>query len=492
MERYAERNLRNLRRLAALTGLIAILAVGALAGVMPVGQSEYDFLYQKMLNRQALSLDKLDYQVGPYRFEMFSDSLDPFGAWLASPSNQLQLFGFVAEDYRATKESQPISYESLRGGLTGEPFKNLSVYADFVLDEELAKDSAYSGKKWRGLAGDVDQAFVAYSGNRFTGVAGRFGGFWGPQRSLIFSRAQKLDGIGYSLRWGRLGISYRLGALDGLNPDEDDVDQYLPRWVAAHRFDVHLSDAWRVGLFETVVFGGPGRQMDLFYLNPLIFMHGAQLNENLNDNTMVGLDFDFQSGRMLLYGQFLIDDLQVDNQRQGDQEPDQIGVLGGGYWPSFIDKTDLKLEYERVSNWTFNQMHDWNRYLNDGRPIGDAIGNDYDRAVLEVIRWWQPRLNSTLHLSYTRRGEGRIEADFSQPWLDVEGDYSEPFPTGTVEKTATLSLGLAGYLKPFAFVDFKAGVDKVRNLNHVDGDDRSLPFVRLYLSAFLLSGLNLD
>jgi hypothetical protein len=492
MERYAERNSRNLRRPAAIAGLIAAFSVSAFAGVMPVGQPEYDFLYQRILNRQAFSLDKLDYQVGPYRFEMFADSLDPFGRWLGSTPNQLQAFGFVAEDYRAVKESRSAGYESLRGGFTGEPFKNVSIYADFILDEELAQDSTYSGKVWRGLAGDVDQAFVTYTGDRFAGIAGRFAGFWGPQRSLIFSREQKLDGIGYSVRWGRLGISYRLGALDGLNPDEHDVDQYRPRWVAAHRFDVHLSDAWRVGFFETVVFGGPGRQLDLFYLNPLIFMHGAQLNENLNDNTMVGIDFDFQSGRMLLYGQFLIDDLQVDNQSQSDQEPDQIGLIGGGYFPNLIDKTDLKLEYERVNNWTFNQIRDWNRYLNDGRPIGSTLGNDYDRAVLELIHWWRPQLNTTLHLGYTRRGEGRIEAEYSRPWLDVEGDYSEPFPTGTVEKTATMSLRLSGYLTPFAFVDLQAGVDRVRNLNHIDGDDRSLPFVRLYFSAFLLSALNLD
>ena len=441
---------------------------------------------------QAQTPDKLDYQVGPYRFDMFADSLGPLQSWANPDRDRIGLFGFAAEDFRAVKDSQPLAFESVRGGVTGEPFEDFTFFGGFVLDEELAKDPSYSGKKWRGLAGDVDQAFACYSRDRFTAIAGRFGGFWGTGRSLVFAPEQKLDGFGYSVRWGRLGLSYRIGALDGLSPDADSVAQYEPRWVAAHRFDLHLSDAWRIGLFETVVFGGPGRQIDPFYLNPLIFMHGSQLNENLNDNTMVGVDFDFQAKRVLLYGQALVDDLQVDNKEQSDKEPNQIGLLLGGYFTDLFDLFDVQASYERVSNWTFNQVHPRNRYLNDSRPIGNVLGNDYDRATLELVHWWHSRLNSSVNLAYTRRGEGQIEADWTEPWMDVEGDYSEPFPTGTVQKTASVALGLSGYLTDFAFADFEAGVDFVKNYGHAVGDDRDLPFVRLYLSTFLLSALNVN
>jgi len=472
----------------------AVLLVSPVqAAIFPAGQPEYDYLYDLALRSKTLTPDYSDYQVGPYSITEFGDDLNPFESWRDPNPRNVHTFLFAAEDFRAARQARPTGYESIRAGLIGKPLEKISVYFDFTLDEELAKDENYTGKKWRGFAGDVDQAFLSYTTDRVNLMAGRFGSFWGPRRSLLFSPEQKLDGFGYSVKWGRATVSYRLGALNGLNPDQHRVDQFEPRYVAAHRFDFHLSRRLRIGLFETVVFGGPGRQIDLFYLNPLIFFHGSQLNDNLDDNTMVGFDFDIVPvDRCRLYGQLLVDDIQLDNQNRGDKEPDQLGITAGGYLADLVPQLDLQIEYQRVSNWTFNQMHDRNRYLNDGRPIGAALGNDYDRGQLKLIRWWGGQLKSILNLSYYRQGEGRIDAEWTQPWVDAEGAYAEPFPTGTVQKTTTVSVGFNGFPTRFAFVDVETGVDWVKNLAHMSGDDRTLPFVRVYLSIFLLSGFGLD
>jgi len=484
-----------LRRLTTRLWLCLSLCMSsqAVASVLPVGQPEYDFLYERRLRHEVLHPNSFDYQVGPFSTDQFESSLGPFDSWLNESTEKLHLFGFASEDFRCALYARATGYESFRAGVRGQPFDRVSIYADFILDEELAKDPFYSGKKWRGFAGDVDQAFASFESARFNLLVGRFGSFWGPQRSLIFSPQQKLDGLAYTVRWGKLAVSYRLGALDGLNPDEDPVAQFEPRYIAAHRFDWHFSDRLRTGLFETVVFGGPGRQIDLFYLNPLIFFHGSQLNEKLNDNTIVGFDFDIQPLTGLkTYGQLVLDDIQLDNKSRGDREPDEYGVLVGGYLADLWANTDIRFEYQRVTNWTFNQMHARNRYLNDGHPIGSVAGNDYDLAEVSLIYWWRELLQSSISLSYGRQGEGRIDAPWTQPWVESNGDYAEPFPTGVVEKTATVSLGLKGLVVGRAYVDFEAGVDWVRNRAHISGDNPTLPFVKLYLSIFGFSraGLN--
>jgi hypothetical protein len=465
-------------------------ATGAL---LPLGQPEYEFFYDLKLRSEAESYDYADYQLGPNGIGFYGDSLGPFAAWREIPPDRLQLFAFASERFHSVRESRATGYEILRGGLTGTPFAGLSFYADFVLDEELAEDETYSGKKWRGLAGDVDQAFATYHSKRINVIAGRFGSFWGPRHSLIFSPEQKLDGFGYSLKWGHLTLSYRLGSLDGLNPDEHGVEQFEPRYIAAHRYDLHLSRSLRLGLFETVVFGGPGRQIDLFYLNPFIFFHGSQLNENLDDNTTVGFDFDYQPfDKFKMHGQVLVDDYQMDNKSQGDYEPNQVGLVVGGYLVDLFPRLDFEFEYSRVTNWTFNQMHERNRYTNDARPIGSALGNDYDRGELKFSRWWKPTLRSGLEFGYLRRGEGRIGAEWSQPWLEVEGDYSEPFPTGTVERTATLAITTDGFPTSFSFFSLRGGVDWVRHRHHVRGEEATLPFVQLRVSLFVLPRLKID
>ncbi|MCP4684434.1 MAG: capsule assembly Wzi family protein [bacterium] len=457
------------------------------AGVMPVGQPEYDFLYDRFERVDALTLDRFDYQRAPYRLDRWSDLLGPFKPLDAVRGDKL-LFGFLAaEELSFAREARPQGFEKLRGVVAGQPLNKLSVYGSFVLDEALAKDENYTGKKWRGLAGSVRQAFVAYNTDRFDLIAGRYGGFWGPRRSLLFSSGQNLDGFGYSLRWGRLVISYRLARLDGRTPERDGVESFENRYLAAHRYDFHISPKLTVGLFETVVFGGPGRQLELFYLNPLIFFHGTQLNESLDDNTMVGFDFSFKpKAGIKLYGQVLVDDLQFDSRVESDKEPDQLGIVSGGYFADVIENTDVRLEYSRVSNWTFNQRFERNRYLNDGTPVGSALGNDYDRIELAVIRWLQDFLSVSANLSYWRQGEGRVDAEWTMPWLEVEGNYSEPFPTGVVQKTLAASLGAKGFLCDHFFFDLEAGFDRIENRLHVKGVDDTLPFVNLTVSGFFL------
>ncbi len=258
-----ERPIHIFKAISIIVGLTLFVSM-VTAGVMPVGQPEYDFLYEQQIRRETRLVDTFDIQIGPYAFERFGEDLHPLQYLNQTGFNQITLFAFAAEDLSSTKDERVSAYESLRAGLTGEPFKRLQVYADFVLDKKLARDPSYTGKKWRGFAGDVNQAFFAYSVDRFNLIVGRFGGFWGPRRSLLFSSDQKLDGLAYTVRWGRLALSYRLGALDGLNPDGDSVTQYEPRYIAAHRIDWHFSSRVRVGLFETMVFGGPGRQIDLY------------------------------------------------------------------------------------------------------------------------------------------------------------------------------------------------------------------------------------
>ena len=493
MERFAENTRTACYLISVALTLGLLLPTPAGAAVLPVGQPEYDFIYERLVRSDSRSRDYFDYQLGPYQLDRFADSLKPFSQWCRPAVGEMRLFAFAAEDYRAVRKSRGLGYESVRAGVAGTPFTRVSLYADFVLDEESAKDKNYTGKKWRGLAGNVNQAFLSYVSDRVTLMVGRFGSFWGPRSSLVLSPGQKLDGLGYSVRWGRATLSYRLGALDGLNPDEHEVEQFEPRYLAAHRVDFHFSRSLRLGVFETVVFGGPGRQIDLFYLNPLIFFHGSQLNENLNDNTTVGFDLDFKpTDGCKLYGQVLVDDIQLDDKNHGDKEPDQIGLIAGAYLADLLPMLDVQAEYSRVSNWTFNQMHERNRYLNDGRPIGGALGNDYDLADLKFSRWWRDDLQSSVNFRFRRQGQGRIDAEWTQPWVDAEGDYSEPFPTGVVWKTGTVSLGLKGFPARYAFVDFEAGVDWIRNRSHVAGENKTRPFVRIYLSGFLVSELGID
>jgi len=475
----------------ALAALLILLETAA-AGVLPVGLKEYELVYDRLERVEILTMDNFDYQLGSYRFDRPDFSIAPF-SWLKNiEAEKIKLFSFIGEDFRAAKDLRSSGYETFRAGIAGQPYEKLFVYGCFVLDEEKAEDESYTGKKWRGFAGDVEEAFVNWQTEKFDLTAGRFGSFWGPRHSLVLGYNERLDGFGYTFRWGRLAISYRLARLDGLSPESDNVTQFENRYFAGHRFDFHFNPRLRVGLFETVVFGGPGRQLDLFYLNPLIFFHGSQLNENTNDNTMVGFDFTFKPrAGYKFYGQLLVDDIQLDDKEQSDREPDEIAFLLGAQTAGVLVPVDIRLEYTRVANRTFNQVLPRNRYTVNDELIGAASGNDYDLSQLVFSRWLNDNAHADLDISYCRRGEGRVTADWDEPWLEIEGDYSEKFPTGTVEKTFRAALAFKGFVKKMFYVDITAGIDRIDNYGHIDGEDKTRPFFNLVVSAFAAASVNL-
>ena len=95
-----------------LVSIVASFAgVLPVTGVLPVSQMEYEFIYDRLERVDALTLDRYDYQLGPYGFDHQGFSFEPF-EWLTSlPPDQIRLFGFAGEDFRAAKESRAHALE---------------------------------------------------------------------------------------------------------------------------------------------------------------------------------------------------------------------------------------------------------------------------------------------------------------------------------------------------------------------------------------------
>jgi hypothetical protein len=204
----------------ALTALLTPLFVLEIyAAVAPLGLAEFDFLYDRFERGDALEPDVTNYQLGPYAIENVQGSFGPLGFLLNNEQEKLSLFGIAGEKFTSARQSQSTSFESFRGGLVARPSKKLFVYGSFDLDEQKAGNPNYSGKQWRGLAGGVRQAFAQYQSGDFNLLFGRFASFWGPRNSLVLASNVSMDGFGYSYKWGRLTLSYRLARLDGLDPD---------------------------------------------------------------------------------------------------------------------------------------------------------------------------------------------------------------------------------------------------------------------------------
>jgi hypothetical protein len=423
------------------------------------------------------------------------------------PDNRLRLFNITVQRFQTQRRSRAQDLALLMGGLRYRLSPYFGALVLFNLDRAKAVDPDYTGKKWRGLAGDVETAALYFTKGELTLTLGRERVFWGPQPiNLILSEtAEPLDLFSARYRKGRLHFSFLFARLDETRPDSVDFLRLSDRtfrdnrYLVGHRLDITLHKSFRLGLFETVLFGGEGRPPELYYLNPLQFFHTAQLNEQQDDNTILGFDFTYYPwANFGVYGQFIIDDFQIDRRSQGDQEPDELGFLLGVYKAGRTGtlSPDLKLEYVRLTNRTYHQRDPRNRYLFRNKLLGHPLGPDADSLSMLVRFWPSSQQYVELEAAYRRHGEGSIYKPWDEPWSLVSGDYSEPFPTGVVEKAVLAAVRIRGYL-PFSrytsehvFVAMDAGYGSIKNFANQEG--RNTTTAWLNFSVGWLGFLELD
>ena len=321
----------------------------------------------------------------------------------------------------------------------------LEVYDTFVLDNRLDEDRSYLGKTQSGYAAYSEQAYGLASFKNFRFKLGRDFIRWGPGRDatlLISDYGRPMDQLMASYHSKYFSFTWFTASLDAKLGDKGIR---AGRYLTAHRLEVRPWKYLYIAVSEAILYGGPAYGYNIAYLNPFIFYHGVQLNGPDGGNTIGTVSFAFMpTTSFYLYGELLVDDIQLEKSGPGDLEPNEIGYLAGGNWadPLSISGLDVYAEYTRITNRTFNTLQPWEKWLHRNRPIGHFLGNDFDRLLAGFSYWPRPEYRLQFQFEKRRRGEGRIEKPFDTPWQSVPigQDYSEPFPTGIVEKSNILSI----------------------------------------------------
>lgn len=456
--------------------------------VIPLGLKPFDFLYDKMEKFEVTHQDNQLYTIAPYIIEKNKIDIAPLSFLQFDSENKINLFLIGSTSFGSQTLESTVSLETIRAGLSGK-FNNIFIYSNIFLDEQKAKDTTYIGKKWRGLAGGVEQSFLNAKFKHLDIFIGRFKSFWGIKKSLVLSEANALDGFQYRFTYKKISLTYRLAKLDQLQA-ELTTSIFNNRYFVGHRLDLKLHKKLRVGLFESIIFGGIGRTVEMNYLNPLMSYHVEQLNNNLNDNSFLGFDFTYYPiQNTKLYGQLLIDDYQIEKESQGDQEPNQYGMIIGGYIADIVKTYDARFEYIKITNHTYNQAYDRNRYIFENNALGYFNTNDFDRINISASKWITPNNSVSLHYSYQRKGEGNIIDFWSEPWFEANGEYSEPFPYGIVEKTNRISGQFKGFLFENFYLDAEAGLENITNRNNVVQNSQQNKFITIRLFTFFSKGM---
>lgn len=337
------------------------------------------------------------------------------------------------------------------------------------LDQRLRDDPDFTGSKKRGVAGRLEEGYVAGRwrfGSIFLGRQPRSWGPWPLDGLQLGPYANSWDHLAATLGTRAVSLTGVVARLDAYAGGGDSGS--YERHLALHRLRVRRG-GFELALAEGVIYGGPGRGAELAYVNPLGLYQLAQYNETADGNVSYTADVVWRTRRAgSVAAQLLVDDLQIDRCSPSCAEPASLGLTISGEGLPLAGDHRWAASYTRVTNLTYRAAQPWEQWSSFGVGLGRGF-SDYDEARiaadLAVVPWTPLRV----YAAYRRQGEGDYRLSFP-PTEDYP--ITPAFLTGRPERT--LRLAVSGGVA-WRMLDVKGdlGINRITDAEHVQGRRRT-------------------
>lgn len=351
------------------------------------------------------------------------------------------------------------------------------------IDSHGELDPTFFGKEWKDkFTGTVDIAYFTLRTGGFELELGRDFLRWGPSPNdalVLNDQSPPFNMARFAYHHRLFNFSFFFTGLDSAfsNPADDpattgpDVNRYM----SGHRLEVRPSKNLQLGMSETVLYGGPGRQLEAYYLNPFLPYYWEQLNADVDDNPVWSVDFSWRIPRgPMLYGEWLIDDFQIDF----ESEAHQVGWSLGFDWLGLpaLPGSFVTADWTHNEPSVYNQVLPYNRYLNHRVGMGSILGPDAERLLLN----WRQHVSRALDVSLRGQLEREGEAVIDEPLVvPIQRDQ---FPSGVVQATTETELGVFYQPSRRLRFDVRAGYRWIDNPGNVPGTAQNGGFVSASVS----------
>src|SRR5947199_169285 len=330
-------------------------------------------------------------------------------------------------------------------------------------DTRLKYDPEYFGKKDRVIAGRNAAAYLDARWRYAELFFGSLSRNWGPPQlgSLLVSpSAYSYDHLHLVVGTPRLQLQALLTQLDDLTDSAGTVNH---RYFIAHRLLARPGDHTSLALWEGEVAAGPGRTLEPWFANVLNLGLLVEYDQNVQVNSLLGADLETQLAGLTVFGQVLIDDVQIDRRTQADSEPPSYGLTLGAQ--GAVCGVSWTAYYTRVTNLTYRTPNPVETV--ERRFVGLGRGfSDYDQATLTASVIAAPGLLVSPEVTLLRQGEG----DFRRPYPPISAyGTTATILSGVVERTLRAAVSGSYAHGAHLGLKFDAAVHRVSNERHVTG-----------------------
>ncbi|HEX2684252.1 MAG TPA: hypothetical protein VHL77_09980, partial [Ferruginibacter sp.] len=179
------------------------------------------------------------------------------------------------------------------------------------------------------------------------------------------------------------------------------------KYAAIHHLSINATRWLNVGLFEAVIFGRKNH-FEFSYLNPIIFLRGAEQQNGSADNAIIGLDFKANAGHQgQFYGQFVLDEFVLKEVRSGN------GWWGNKYAVQFGTKYidafefknfDIQAEVNLARPFTYSHFDSVANYTHYNQPLAHPLGANFIEGIF--LAYYQPKPKWTTQFRFVIWNQG--------------------------------------------------------------------------------------
>ena len=363
-----------------------------------------------------------------------------------------------------------------------------------MTNSEFKDDPLFYGDTREWIFGRINDAYLNINTGGFDFFLGRMDRNWGGLSSyglILSDNPYSYDHAQVSYTYKRFKFSMIATRLEDLLAATKAAPDSLfesRKFMTAHRFDFSISSRLQFALTEVAIYGGPDRDFEIGFLNPMNYFYVVQRNNGKEISGLWAFDLFYKpTAKLNLFTQFLIDDVVVNNEAGQDDRaryPDRMGInFKISAADQILDGLQTALEYTRIGNRTYQSKKTYENFHYQGKGLGFPTASTERFALnLKYFNLYPAMLK--LNVSYQRFGDIRL--------TDVFMLEKEKFPVGTVASKWDLGFDLRYFLNYWSQFTATLGYENFRNYNHVKNDNRTNFKLILGLHFNLASSVNLN
>jgi hypothetical protein len=193
--------------------------------------------------------------------------------------------------------------------------------------------------------------------------------------------------------------------------DESVNNQSIPKFTAAHYLNFSVSERFKIGLFETVIYSPKDnyltRGMEWEYFNPFIFYRPIEYGLGSQDKIVLGTNLNYSFDNLLFYGQFVIDDFvlnEIVNRTRwwANKYGGQIGFKGRKKVGNHLLTYQTELNFARP--FTFSHLDERTVYGHQGIPLAHPLGGNFAEILMQLNLRFKNSLNVGLEVFFVQQG----------------------------------------------------------------------------------------